>query len=82
MKMQREQLRWHQATCDAVPLDYNARFNREILWAMVKGHARNEQEQDFLRKCVDGGMVMARIFGALMKFWEGAEGGGAAPSEL
>lgn len=72
LKMQREQLRWYQATCDIVPLDYDARFSKEMLWTMVKGQARNEQERAFLRRCIDGGMGMAHVYGALAKFREEA----------
>lgn len=68
LKMQREQLRWYQATCDVVPLDFDARFNKEMLWGMMKGNARNEKELVFLRGCIDSGMTMAHLHGALAKF--------------
>lgn len=68
MKMQRQQLRWYQATCDIVPLDFDARFNKEMLWAMMKGNARNEEELALIRRCIDGGMVMAHVYGALAAF--------------
>ena len=66
--MQREQLRWYQATCDVVPLDFDDRFNHEMLWAMMKSNARNEEELELIRRCIDGNMKMAHIYGALAKF--------------
>lgn len=68
LKMQREQLRWYQATCDVVPLDFDDRFNHEMLWAMMKRNARNEEELELIRRCIDGNMKMAHIYGALAKF--------------
>ena len=67
-KMQREQLRWYQATCDVVPLDFDARFNKEMLWAMMKGNAENEEELQLIRSLVDNGLNMAHVYGELAKF--------------
>lgn len=68
LKMQRQQLRWYQATCDVVPLDFDDRFNHEMLWAMMKGNAQNDEELRLIRRCIDSGMKMAHVHGALAKF--------------
>ncbi len=68
LNMQRRQLQWYQDTCDIVPLDFDARFNKEMLWAMAKGNAQNEEELRFIRTCVDEGLNMAHISGALAEF--------------
>lgn len=68
LKMQREQLRWYQATCDIVPLDFDARFNKEMLWAMMKGNAQNDAERSVIRESIDAGLPMAHVYGALAKF--------------
>ena len=68
LKMQREQLRWYQATCDIVPLDFDARFNKEMLWAMMKSNAQNDAERSVIRESIDAGLPMAHVYGALAKF--------------
>ena len=67
-KMQREQLRWYQATCDVVPLDFDERFNKEMMWAMMKGKTRSEAERTFIRECIDKGMKMSALHAALFDF--------------
>lgn len=68
LNMQRQQLHWYQDTCDIVPLDFDARFNKEMLWAMAKQNARNDEELHFIRKRIDEGMNLAHVYGALADF--------------
>lgn len=67
LKMQREQLRWYQATCDIVPLDFDARFNNEMLWAMLRGNVENENEARLIKRLVFEGNKMPFIMEALRK---------------
>lgn len=65
LRMQREMLHWYQATCDVVPMDYDARFSKEMLWAMMRHNVRDAGEEAFVRQQIDDGVPMARIYGAL-----------------
>lgn len=67
-RMQREQLRWYQSTCDVVPWDFDQRFNGEMFWAMLKHHAQNEAEAKILREHIAAGETMPIILAALQKF--------------
>lgn len=36
MRMKEEMLNWYQSTCDIVPLDFDSRFNKDLMWSQVK----------------------------------------------
>lgn len=69
-RMRREQLRWYQATCDVVPLDFDQRFNEEMLWSMMKHNAQNEREAVLIRERIHAGDKMPHVMEALRKFRE------------
>ena len=71
LKMQREQLRWYQGTCDVVPLDFDARFNKEMLFAMAKAQCDTEEELEVVRESVMAGDKMPFVFEKLRLFREG-----------
>ena len=41
IRLERQMLKWYQATCDIVPLDFDARFNKEMLWSMLKFNCKD-----------------------------------------
>lgn len=45
MTMKEEMLNWYQATCDVVPLDFDSRFNKELLWAQIKPQVPPDQAE-------------------------------------
>ncbi len=53
-KMQREMLRWYQTTCDVVPWDFDARFNKEMMWVKVKGKVPPENAEAVKRRLAEG----------------------------
>lgn len=70
-RMQRAQLHWYQDTCDVVPLDFDSRFNKTMLFNMVKPEAQNAAEETFLRQRVDAGDNYAKASAALCAFRSG-----------
>lgn len=71
LKMQREQLRWYQGTCDVVPLDFDARFNKQMLLAMMKPNCKNEEEVQIVKESIEAGDKMAFVYEKLRKYREG-----------
>lgn len=64
-EMQREQLRWYQATCDIVPLDFDARFNAEMVFSMMRASAETPEELELLRRWTGEDTNFARLYGRL-----------------
>ncbi len=60
-RMEREMLRWYQGTCDVVPLDFDARFNYEMLWAMLKGNCRTDEERKLVHDSIWAGDKMPHV---------------------
>ena len=71
LRLERKLLKWYQATCDIVPLDFDARFNNEMLWAMMKGNCKDEEERTLVRDAVFKGMKMPMVMELLRKHREG-----------
>ncbi len=44
--MQQAMLKWYQETCDIVPWDFDARFNKELLWAKIKSSVPPEKAEE------------------------------------
>lgn len=58
--MQKEMMKWYQATCDVVPYSYDRRFTDEMLWAKVKNNcpAGHETEvREMIRQGVRQGIL-------------------------
>lgn len=67
-RMQRAQLRWYQETCDVVPLDFDARFNGEMTYRMVRHNCHTQEEEAYVRELALSGMSMPKIGAALACF--------------
>lgn len=57
-KMERELLRWYQGTCDIVPMDFDRRFNAEMLWVTVKNRVPRGKEQLVREKIHSGAPLL------------------------
>lgn len=68
LRMEREMLRWYQATCDVVPLDFDQRFNTEMLLAMLRPNAKNSAEEALIRERIEAGDKMPHVMEALRRF--------------
>ena len=69
--MQRETLKWLQATDDIVPFAQDQRFTPEMLWARVRGLVPPDKEEQ-----VRGMIAAGTPFPVLMNFCHSlAEGG-------
>ncbi|MBR3358743.1 MAG: sulfatase-like hydrolase/transferase [Solobacterium sp.] len=71
LRLERRMLKWYQATCDVVPLDFDARFNYEMLWAMLKGNCQTEEEYTLVHDAIFRGMKMPMVMELLKKHREG-----------
>ena len=67
-RMQLQLLHWYQDTCDVVPLDFDDRFDKKMLFNMEKHNAQDDIEAELIRECINKGMNMAHLHGALEKF--------------
>lgn len=70
LRMQREMLSWYQSTCDVVPLDFDKRFNEEMMWSMMRHNAKNQQEEKRIRERIQAGDTMPQVLEALRKMRE------------
>ncbi len=70
-RLERELLRWYQGTCDIVPLDFDKRFNAEMLWSMMKGNCRNAGEEAVVREAIMSGKPIVMVTEMLRKYREG-----------
>ncbi|MBR3343162.1 MAG: sulfatase-like hydrolase/transferase [Solobacterium sp.] len=70
-RLERELLRWYQGTCDIVPLDFDKRFNAEMLWSMMKGNCRNKEEEAVVREAIMSGKPMVMVTEMLRRYREG-----------
>ena len=70
-RLERELLRWYQGTCDIVPLDFDKRFNPEMLWSMMKGNCRNAEEEAVIREAIMSGKPIVMVTEMLRRFREG-----------
>lgn len=52
LHMKEELLNWYQCTCDIVPMDFDARFNKKLLWAQIKSQVPKEHV-DAVMKILD-----------------------------
>ena len=55
IRLERQMLKWYQATCDIVPLDFDARFNKEMLWSMLKFNCKDDEESKLLHDAIWNG---------------------------
>lgn len=65
-RMQVEQLRWYQRTCDVVPYEYDRRFTDEMVWAKVKGICPPGHEEEVKEK-IRSGMKQGLLYLYLME---------------
>ena len=70
-RLEREMLRWYQGTCDIVPLDFDKRFNPEMLWSMMKGNCRNAEEEAVVREAIMSGKPIVMVTEMLRRYREG-----------
>ena len=70
LRMQREMLSWYQSTCDVVPLDFDKRFNEEMMWSMMRHNAKNQQEEKRIRERIQAGDTMPQVLEAMRKMRE------------
>ena len=70
-RLERELLRWYQSTCDIVPLDFDKRFNAEMLWSMMKGNCRNAEEEAVVKEAIMSGKPIVMVTEMLRKYREG-----------
>jgi hypothetical protein len=70
LRMQREMLSWYQSTCDVVPLDFDKRFNEEMMWSMMRHNAENQQEEKRIRERIQAGDTMPQVLEVLRKMRE------------
>ena len=75
-KMERELLRWYQGTCDIVPFDFDARFNHEMMWAMMKSGCENEEEEKIVHDAIWAGSKMPYVAEALRMYRESKKNAG------
>lgn len=61
-RLQREMLKWLQATCDVVPYDHDRRFTEETLWRKVR-HLVPDGHEEEVREKIRSGMGIAPLFG-------------------
>lgn len=52
--LKNEMLEWYQQTADIVPLDFDARFNKRLLWAKMKANVSKENIE-LVKKLLDEG---------------------------
>ena len=60
IRMQKDVLKWLQATADVVPFHYDSRFNPQMMWEMVK-HKVSEEKEDQVRKMIREGATLPAI---------------------
>lgn len=65
--MQREMLHWYQASCDVVPHDFDERFTPEMIWSMLRGHAKTPAEEAFIRERIAAGDKMPHVLEKLRR---------------
>ena len=70
-RLERELLRWYQGTCDIVPLDFDKRFNAEMLWSMMKGNCRSAEEEAVVREAIMSGKPIVMVTEMLRRYREG-----------
>lgn len=72
-RMERELLRWYQGTCDVVPLDFDARFNYKMLWSMLKGNCKTDEERQLVHDSIWAGDKMPHVMEKLRLFRTGKQ---------
>ncbi len=70
-ELEKAMLKWYQGTCDIVPLDFDARFNHEMLWAMLKASCIDDEERKLVRDAIWADMKMPHVMELLRKHREG-----------